>query len=170
MAVEDCGGISFQFYTSSCRKERSISIKKEKTFMKILLTCLFFFLIFEAGAVPSLTADANEDGLPDQWYELTDGRVTTLKVDRDYDGRMDYLVKYNKKGKVTYEEYDYNYDGLMDDYYFYDDGRLIRQEIDTNFDEKVDVWVYLFDGIYIEKLEQDSDFDGQIDLVQEYGP
>ena len=59
---------------------------------------------------------------------------------------------------------------MMDDYYFYDDGRLIREEIDTNFDEKVDVWVYLFEGIYIEKIEQDSDFDGQIDLVQEYGP
>ncbi|MBA7527555.1 hypothetical protein ES705_19731 [subsurface metagenome] len=102
--------------------------------MKFLLSCLFIFLISEAWAVPSLTSDANEDGLPDQWYELTDGRLTTLKVDRDYDGR------------------------------------LIRQEIDTNFDEKVDVWAYLFDGIYIEKLEQDSDFDGRIDLVQEYGP
>lgn len=137
--------------------------------MKILLACLFIFLISEAGAVPSLTSDANEDGFPDQWYELTDGRVTILKVDRDYDGRVDYLVKYGRMGGVTYEEYDYNYDGLMDDYYFYDDGRLIRQEIDTNFDQRVDIWVYLFDGIYIEKIEQDSDFDGQVDLVQEYG-
>jgi len=137
--------------------------------MKILLTCLFIFLVFEAGAMPALTSDANEDGFPDQWYEFTDGRVTTLKGDRNYDGRIDCLVKYSKMGNVTYEEYDYNYDGLMDDYYFYDDGRLIRQEIDTNFDEKVDVWVHLFEGIYIEKIEQDSDFDGQIDLVQEYG-
>ena len=137
--------------------------------MKFLFTCLFIMLISEAWAVPSLTSDANEDGLPDQWYELTNGRVSALKVDRDYDGRVDYLVKYSKKGKVTYEEYDYNFDGLLDDYYFYDDGLLIRQEIDTNFDEIVDVWVYLSEGIYIEKLEQDSDFDGQVDLVREYG-
>ncbi|MQY76580.1 MAG: hypothetical protein GH155_03035, partial [Spirochaeta sp.] len=71
--------------------------------MKILLTFLFIFLISEAGAVPSLTSDANEDGAADQWYELTDGRVATLKVDRDYDSRVDYLVKYSRMGKVIYE-------------------------------------------------------------------
>jgi hypothetical protein len=119
------------------------------------------------SASPGTAVDSNSDGRADQWYEVSDGQIEKVSMDRNFDTVIDYNVEYEPGHRKLYEEMDFNHDGQMDDFYYYEEGKLIRQEIDTNFDGVVDVWVYL-DGMYILKYEMDSDFDGNIDLVRDY--
>lgn len=120
--------------------------------------CLLFFI----GAVlftPVYAATGDEP-------ESSGG--STLEVDRNEDGNIDYVIKLDENSRKTYEELDYNHDGTMDDFYYYSDGVLQRREIDTNYDGKIDVWVFLHEGVYIKRYERDTDFDGEVDLIKDF--
>ncbi len=112
--------------------------------------------------------DENGDGKPDRWFVIQNGVVLEYRADKDFDGRVDTLVRYASADRTEYEEYDFNLDGLMDDFYFYEGGRLKRREVDSNFDGRVDLWVMLSDGRYIERIERDTNFDGVVDVVKDY--
>ena len=133
-----------------------------------------FILILALSAVGVLSAspgqavDSNNDGQADQWFEITEGRIEKVSMDRNFDSFIDLNVEYDLQHRKIYEELDFNHDGEMDDFYFFEEGKLIRQEIDSNFDGMIDVWVYLY-GLYIHNYEMDSDFDGMIDVIKDYG-
>lgn len=133
-----------------------------------LLTLMLLF-----SAFPVLSAgqgkDTNNDGAPDQWIIEEEEEITCVKIDRDYDGTVDYIYRYDSSGNKVEELVDYNYDGEMDDFYYYSRGVLVRQEIDSNYDGKIDIWVYLKEGIYVERFERDENYDGEVDVVQKYG-
>jgi hypothetical protein len=134
-----------------------------------LLLPLQLLLPLPADCAPGVALDRNGDGLPDQWYEVEDGQVTRLSLDRDYDERIDYLVEYDAANRKVREELDFNFDGRMDDFYFFEEGQLARQEVDSNFDGRIDVWVSL-EGQYIRGYEMDRDFDGVAEVRKVYGP
>ena len=119
------------------------------------------------SASPDAAVDSNRDGQADQWYEMNNGQIEKVSMDRNFDTVIDYNVEYDLGHRKLYEEMDFNHDGQMDDFYYFEEGKLVRQEIDSNFDGAIDVWVYL-DGMYILKYEIDSDFDGNIDFVKDY--
>jgi len=136
--------------------------------MKTTTLLLAFVLSAALGrAAPVFTNDHNHDGQPDQWYEMSDGRISLVSMDRNYDSQVDYTVEYDSSGRKIREAMDFNYDGIMDDFYYYEAGKLVRQEIDSNYDGRIDVWVFL-DGLYIRRYEMDTDFDGEIDYVKDY--
>ncbi len=122
-----------------------------------------------APADPALELDRNGDGKPDQWYEVTDGRVVGSRMDRNYDGQVDYIVEYDADNRKVREEMDFNYDGRMDDFYFFEDGHLVREEVDSNFDGRIDLWVHL-EGQYVRSYEMDRDFDGVAEVRKAFGP
>jgi len=93
----------------------------------------------------------------------------TIELDRNGDGKVDYRVVYDAKGKVLREEMDYNYDGVMDTFYYYADGVLSRVEIDSKNNGKIDIWVYLLEGKYIQRYERDTTGSGKPDVVRVFG-
>jgi hypothetical protein len=133
----------------------------------VVLAALALYVACSLHASPGRGVDSNNDGAPDQWYEVSDGRIQKVSLDRNYDSLIDYAVEYDLQHRKLYEEMDFNHDGKMDDFYFFEEGKLIREEIDSNFDGAVDIWVHL-DGMYILRYEMDSDFDGKIDLTRNY--
>jgi hypothetical protein len=133
----------------------------------VIILIISMFVASILSASPAKAVDSNNDGEADQWYEVSDGGIAKVSMDRNFDTVIDYNVEYGPGHQKLYEEMDFNHDGKMDDFYYFEAGKLIRQEIDSNFDGAVDVWVYL-DGIYILKYEMDSDFDGNIDIVKDY--
>ena len=119
-------------------------------------------------ASPGNAVDSNSDGKADQWYELSDGHIEKVSMDRNFDTVIDYNVEYDLGHRKIYEEMDFNHDGRMDDFYYFEEGKLIRQEIDSNFDGKIDIWVFLYRGVWIRMWERDTDYDGVIDQRQDY--
>jgi len=135
---------------------------------KLIILILALSAVGVLSASPGQAVDSNNDGRADQWFEITEGHIEKVSMDRNFDTLVDYNVEYDLQHRKIYEELDFNHDGEMDDFYFFEEGKLIRQEIDSNFDGRIDVWVYL-DGLYIHKYEMDSDFDGTIDMIKNYG-
>jgi hypothetical protein len=133
-----------------------------------VLLIIFFIFIILPGQAREYALDENGDGKPDQWFEMTDGIMLEQMSDRNYDGVVDYIARFSKKGHKLYEEYDYNYDGKMDDFYYYEKGALIRHEIDSNFDGNIDIWINMFESVYIKRYEVDYDHDGNIDKIIDY--
>lgn len=94
---------------------------------------------------------------------------STVEVDRNGDGKVDYRVVYDANGKVLREELAYNDNGVMDTFYYYVDGVLSRVEIDSKDNGKIDIWVYLIDGKYIQRYERDTTGSGKPDIVKVFG-
>ncbi len=130
---------------------------------------LIIALLFTAAGIAAQEngQDTNGDGQPDRWIIVNAGNVAEIHLDRNYDGKVDYIVSYNEANEKVGESLDFNYDGEFDDFYYYARDKMKRREIDTNFDGKIDIWVYL-DGIYIEKYQKDINFDGIIDITEDY--
>jgi hypothetical protein len=93
----------------------------------------------------------------------------TIELDRNGDGKVDYRVVYDAKGRVLREEMDFNYDGVMDTFYYYVDGVLSRVEIDSKNSGKIDIWVYLLEGKYIQRYERDTTGSGKPNIVKVFG-
>lgn len=91
----------------------------------------------------------------------------TYDFDMNHDGKPDSFSIY-RNGKITSQKVDRNFDGKIDEWHFYDgDGAVQRVERDKNFDGKVDEWfVYAQDGGAIAKF--DTDFNGLADCVVTY--
>ena len=137
-----------------------------------LLTIALIFVFLIPAAMFSTTIreiDENSDGVTDQWIEVVDSTTTKMSKDRDFDGRPDYILVYDERARKISETLDFNFDGRMDDFYYYKGGVLERREIDTDFNDSIDLWVYLFEGVYLSRVERDLDGDGEVDFVKEYG-
>ena len=127
--------------------------------------------LFCAGAALAATEyafDTNKDGKADKWYTYEDGYVNSERSDLNFDGQVDFIVEFDKRGKKKYEEMDNNFDGKMDTFYYYEKGKAVKQTIDSNYDGNIDIWIYL-DGIYVDRYEQDTDFDGVVDKTKVFG-
>jgi hypothetical protein len=132
--------------------------------------CMLFLLALAgaAFAVSEYVFDSNKDGKPDKWYTYEDNHVTIEKSDLNFDGKVDFMVEFDKKGKKKYEEMDNNFDGVMDTFYYYEKGVATLQTIDSNYDGKIDIWMHL-EGAYVDRYEQDTDFDGIVDKKKMFG-
>ena len=134
----------------------------------IIFSIIFLCTIFFTIAAIEYTFDRNNDEIPDQWIEYENGVALSEKRDRNFDGIIDYIAKFDKSSRRVYEEMDFNYDGEMDDFYYYENGLLVLRKIDSNYDGEIDIIIHILDGIYIAKYEMDTDFDGTFDKVREY--
>jgi hypothetical protein len=144
-------------------------VKVEGWNMKKML--LFSLCLACAGLAFPLSEyafDSNKDGKPDKWYIYEDGYVNVEKSDLNFDGQIDFIVEFDKKGKKKHEEMDNNFDGKMDTFYYYENGIATQTTIDSNYDDKIDIWIYL-QGAYVDRYEQDTDFDGVIDKTKIFG-
>ena len=106
------------------------------------LLCIAAFVSVWAPLDRTRTEDLNRDGKPDVWRTYTpDGRIATVAVDTNFDGRSDV------------EE-------------FYEDGALIRRESDRDFNDQVDL-VQEFDQATqkIVRSVADVNSDGVADLL-----
>jgi hypothetical protein len=128
-----------------------------KAVMALGLVCVLPLSAYAQAKVP-LAPPTAPTGAPNSLMEM----------DRDGDGKKDFRVSYDAKGRVAEEDMDYNYDGIYDTFYYYTAGILQRVEIDSASTGRIDIWVYLLQGTYISKYERDTDGDGKPDLVRDY--
>jgi hypothetical protein len=127
---------------------------------------------FDATGLEKRRLDLNQDGKPDayQWLKVVssdDIQVRRKEVDINFDGKIDVVRNFNKRGDVVSEHMDMDFDGRVDVVNFFEGGAVTRKEYDTNFDSKVDIWRY-FEANVVVRKEADRDFDGKIDYWEYY--
>lgn len=121
------------------------------------------------GSADQFEADDNADGVTDRWTTIENGVTREIGIDTDYDGKVDFIQRFDEDGVKEAEEQDFNHDGKMDDFYYFRREVLVHREIDSNYDGAIDIWVDVVDGAYIGRMERDTDYDGEVDYVKDYG-
>jgi len=118
--------------------------------------------------VTRLDLDADQDGDPEVVRYLD--RKTDLwlrqEEDRNYDGRMDAVMKY-EGGLLVARELDSNNDSRPDIFETYAAGLQTERTLDRDHDDVVDAF-YEYAGRYLERERHDVDNDGTVDLVIDY--
>ena len=141
-----------------------MSTKKAGQFLILLIVSL--------TVLGAQSAERPADSEDEEWekiFDVDEYDRTWLLGDTRNDGRTDYALKRDDRGRKRFEAVDFNGDGFMDDFYLYSGGVLVRQELDTNFDGAIDLWIYMHDGARVAGYERDTDYDGTVDLVKEFG-
>ncbi len=115
-----------------------------------------------------LSLDADRDGKPEvvRWIERKSETPLRQEEDRNYDGRMDSFLTY-ERGRIVAREIDSNHDGRPDIFERYASGRQTERSLDRDYDEVLDAF-YEFEGKYLARERHDANNDGTIDLVIDY--
>lgn len=136
--------------------------------------------------------DHNNDGKLDEKWIYRDNRISSVEMDRNLDGKIDVVNRYNRKGRIYKGELDDNFDGVRETIIYYDKrGNPTKSELDTNGDKHIDYRILFEDGVFYEvhiidpysdhprKIQSfrlnklvsskyDSNGDGNYDTVLEY--
>jgi len=94
--------------------------------------------------------DYNDDGKLDEKWVYRDNRITSIEADRNLDGSVDTIHKYNHKGRIYKTEVDDNFDGLFESTITYKRSNPVLQETDTNQDGVIDYKAYFTYGVLTE--------------------
>jgi len=115
-----------------------------------------------------LSLDADRDGKPEVLRYATRKNGTPLRQeeDRNYDGRMDAFLVY-ERGRIAAREVDSNHDGKPDIFERYDGKRQTARSLDRDHDDVIDAF-YDYEGRYLARERHDANNDGTIDLTIDY--
>lgn len=130
-------------------------------------TLLTFSLVgvFAQSATPVVVRNEGEPLI----FDVREYSRSWILGDTSGDGRTDYALQMDDRGRKKMEAVDHNNDGFMDNFYIYENGVLQMQKLDTNHDGQIDLWIFMYRGVYIREYQRDTNHDGTIDLVRTFG-
>lgn len=117
--------------------DTSPNLKKQNTAGMFMLGALLgavVVAIFYNTPVSVDGIDNNGDGQLDEKWHFVDDRLTKTEVDRNFDGKMDYISEFNRKGVVTESQADDNFDGVFESTGYYRGGNIRQSRSDTTGD------------------------------------
>ncbi len=92
--------------------------------------------------------DHNRDGILDeQWILSPSGATVEIRVDRNLDGKIDYVIHYDQRGQMEKAEGDDDFDGKFESQYRFRYGNLVSSQIDTDGDGFPDLTSYFEHGV-----------------------
>lgn len=92
--------------------------------------------------------DHNRDGvLDEQWVISPSGATVGVRVDRNLDGKSDYVIHYDQRGQIETSEGDDDFDGKFESHFRYRFGNIEVSEVDTNNDGFPDMRSYFKHGV-----------------------
>jgi len=138
--------------------------------------------------------DYNGDGVLDTRYHYSaSGTLLRVESDRNADGRIDSITRYDRRGQPEVGETDDDFDGTFEGHWFFRAGNAELVEVDSDGDGVVDLRtryrgdvaqsmafldphtglalrVEHYRAGKIVRAQLDTDHDGRLDTEQEYGP
>jgi hypothetical protein len=122
------------------------------------------------GKLTTLSVDTNRNGKVDAVSHMDGARILRIEVDQDENGHVDRWDFYGPDKKLERVGFSRQNDGLMDAVaYYQSEGVLSRMEVSTRRDGTFDRIERYLDGRLIEAAE-DTDGDGRADKWDEYRP
>jgi len=90
--------------------------------------------IFYNTPITNDGVDYNHDGVFDEKWTFVDGRMSKTELDRNLDGKVDFVYKYDRKGLLKSSKSDEYFDGKFETESHYYHGNIIWSESDTTGD------------------------------------
>lgn len=114
-----------------------------------LLSGILLTYFFMRAPINSEGADHNEDGILDERWKISlSGRVLESQVDRNFDGKTDYISRFDHQhGAFLTSDADDNFDGIFESRLFFKSGQLERMETDSDKDTVPDIRYYYRHGV-----------------------
>lgn len=113
--------------------------------------------------------DYNGDGTLDEKWVFVNNLISKMEYDRNYDGEMDIVYLYDRKGLIQSSSSDENFDGVFETDIYYDLGNAVWQKTDTTGDGFKDYKVDYRNGT-IDKISFIDPLTRRAIKIQEYGP
>jgi hypothetical protein len=82
--------------------------------------------------------DMNNDGVLDEKRIYKDNRISRTEVDRNFDGRVDVIYNFDRRGILKESRKDDDFDGIFESTFIFKDGLTHIQESDLNQDGNID--------------------------------
>lgn len=115
-----------------------------------------------------LALDTDADGIPDTWFQISDGRITRVSRDTDKNGKADFTAHFSRDQGLPVSEVQYKGDtGQVTLKTEFEEGIKTKREADENGDGNPDHWWYYLGG-RLSKEAWDRDADGKIEEVRRY--
>jgi hypothetical protein len=94
--------------------------------------------------------DHNRDGILDeQWKFSPSGAPVGSQMDRNLDGKVDYVVHYDQRGHIESAEGDDDFDGKFESQYRFRFGNVETSQIDSDADGFPDMYSYFKSGVLV---------------------
>jgi len=79
--------------------------------------------------------DHNRDGVLDEkWTFSANGTLLRTEVDRNFDHKVDYVIRYDARAMIESAEADDDFDGVFETRFVYREGSVLTSETDTDGD------------------------------------
>jgi hypothetical protein len=122
------------------------------------------------GKLTTLSVDTNRNGKVDAVSHMDGTRILRIEVDQDENGQIDRWDFYGPDKRLERVGFSRENDGVMDAVaYYQSEGVLARMEVSTRRDGTFDRIERYQNGRLVEAAE-DTDGDGRPDKWDEYGP
>jgi hypothetical protein len=82
--------------------------------------------------------DMNGDGILDEKWIYKDHRISRTEVDRNFDGNIDIVYNFDRKGILKDSKQDDNFDGIFESVIKFNNGLIQTQDSDLNQDGNID--------------------------------
>lgn len=91
--------------------------------------------------------DNNGDGKPDVWEQYRGGLPREIRLDRNFDGKVDEVKELDNHGRVVSAREDNDFDGRMETTISYHNGEPALMRVDSDGDNRVDTEIHFRDGL-----------------------
>ena len=82
--------------------------------------------------------DMNGDGILDEKWIYKDHRISRTEVDRNFDGNVDVVYYFDRRGILKESKQDDNFDGIFESVFKFNNGLTQTQDSDLNQDGNID--------------------------------
>jgi hypothetical protein len=113
--------------------------------------------------------DYNGDGKFDETWTYRNYRILKTEIDRNFDGDIDFVFAFDRKGLVESSSSDEDFNGVFETDIYYDHGSAVWQKSDTTGDGFKDYKINFKHGI-IETITFFDPMTKKITKTQEFGP
>jgi hypothetical protein len=135
--------------------------------------------------------DHNGDGKLDENWTYVNNKLSKLEFDRNFDGKIDFIYSYDRKGLIESSSSDDDFNGTFETETHFDYGNAVWQTSDTTGDgfkdfridskygvietakyidpiSKKIIKIKEYDPLKLRRAEVDTTGDGVLDTVYEY--
>lgn len=148
------------------------AIKKKHSFSTAIIGFVSGVAVMALYYSTPITVDGidyDSDGRLDEKWKFVNNRLSKTEIDRNLDGKIDFIYIFDRKGIIKSLSSDDDFNGIFETEVYYDFGNPVRQKSDSTGDGFKDYKINFKYGL-IEKITFLNPVSKKASKIQYYGP